>query len=729
MSGQNKVSCLALLVLICIAGCKSSKTVITLNPDGSGTLVLNIDYDRATDEQRDKFRKQLGYEGFSCGFEEDRFRPLFPEPHFTINEYKFDTKKLTVYAKISFTDINRLLVKKNADILDLKGLDFSIDNSKVAFTIKTDSKGGIEAMMRKDNEALPVIREIVILNAKTKESVRFYEEKGPDTPAADWSGSLAMKGHTIERTIIKHNFAGYPVIKLDGRIHEARWSLHKTARSDWSNLDVTVEVAMPLSKGITYIGWSEPVLLSGRYVPRQETELTSTFRNMSRKFINNFSPKPKGNHFMLPLEFNFPALPASAITDSVVRLKAIRAMGGKQYKLGRIEPETKYEAGGISFKSKKAKENRLDFSIKGNVASVKRFVFHTKRGSRFTLRESSSSSSANGGSIGLRTFIPLDKGDVYVELYEPIDYVWLDIAVPEIDFENTPGKAAKSAKNTGLRKTIATELDQPLEKLDEEVFASRENMAAFFKSIPDEKLLAAVAQVVDSEYMPDTGNEQRMWYQNIVVKEVGSRKEYVKGNGKQIAEKLFSLQMYLPSAKKGLVKFLPTNLRLGSYIRDKVVATIEQGNYQVANNGYFSDGITASEREVLTKAFYAAPSPYSAGILDILLDSRNFEADFADEVLKDESLSQYLRKKALEAIFERGNIKDLSFVKQFIENSKMRWVAVPALWSLVRSVGRDNTIDVMKQRINPLFPILQDLAEYPNSQQNYAVKILDKLGN
>ena len=729
MSDQNKFSCLVLLMLICIAGCKSSKTVITLNPDGSGTLVLNIDYDRATDEQRDKFRKQLGSEGFSCGFEEDSFRPLFPEPHFTISKYKFDTKKLTVYAKISFTDINRLLVKKSADILDLKGLDFSVDNSKVTFTVKTDSNSGMGAMVRKGNEALPVIREIVIINGQTKESIRFYEEKGPDTPAGEWSGSHDMKVHTIKRTIIKRNFAGYPVIKLDGKIHDASWSLHKVSRSDFSKLQLAVESAIPQSKDKTYIEWSKPVLLSGQYVPEQETDLTSNCQNTSRKFINNFSPKPKGNHFMLPLEFDFPALPAPAITNSVVRVKALRAMDSKLYKLGRIEPETKYEAGGISFKSDKAKNNSLRFSIKGNIGSVKSFIFQTERGSRFTLDQNSRSAGRNGGSLGLRTFIPLDKGDVYVELYEPTDYVWLDIAVPEIDFENTPGKAAKSATNAGLRKTIATELDQPLEELDEEVFASRENMAAFFKSIPDEKLLAAVAQVVDSEYMPDTGNEQRMWYQNIVVKEVGSRKEYVKGNGKQIAEKLFSLQMYLPSAKKGLVKFLPTNLRLGSYIRDKVVATIEQGNYQVAHSGYFSDGITASERKVLTRAFYAAPSPYSAGILDILLDSRNFEADFADEVLKDESLSRYLRKKALEAIFERGNIKDLSFVKQIIENSKMRWVAVPALWSLVRSAGRDNTIEVMKQRINPLLPILQDLAEYPNSQQNYAVKILDKLGN
>jgi len=360
MSGQNKIPYLVLLVLICTAGCKRSKTVITVNPDGSGTVILNIDFDRATDEQRNKFREQLASEGFSCGFEEDRFRPLFPEPHFTIRKYKFDTKKLTVHAEIGFTDINRLLVEKNADKLDLKGLDFSIDNSKVTFTVKTDSDSGAEAMMRKDNEALPVIREIVIINAKTKESVRFYEEKGPDTPAADWSGSLGMKGHTIKRNRIKRNFAGYPVIKLDGNIRDAGWSLHKTSRSDFSRLKVAVEAAIPQGKDKTYIGWSEPVLLSGRYVPEQETELTSNCRNMSRNFINNFSPKPKGRHFMLPLEFNFPALPASAITDSVVRLKALRATGGKQYKLGRIEPEKMYEAGGITFKSKKAKENRLE---------------------------------------------------------------------------------------------------------------------------------------------------------------------------------------------------------------------------------------------------------------------------------------------------------------------------------------------------------------------------------
>jgi len=545
MSGLNKIPYLFLLALICIAGCKKSKTVITLNSDGSGTVVLNVDFDRATDEQRKKFREQLKSENFSCGYEEDRFRPLFPEPHFTIKKYKFDTKKLTVYAKINFTDINRLLVKKNADKLDLKGFDFSIDDSKIAFTVKTDGDGGIEAMMRKGSESLPVIREIVIISGKTKKNVRFYEEKGPDTPPADWSGSLDMKGHTIERNIIKHNFAGYPLIKLEGEIREAEWSLHKTASSDFSNLDVTVEPAIPQSKGITYIKWSEPVLLSGQYVPEQKTELTNNCRNMSRKFVNNFSPKPKVNHFLLPLEFNFPALQASAITDSVVRLKALRAMGSKQYKLGRIEPEKKYEAGGMSFKSKKTKrDNRLDFAIKGNVDSVKSIIFRTKRGSRFTLKERSRSSRASGGSIEAETFIPPNEGAVYVELYDPIDYVWLDIAVREIDFENPPD-----------------------------------------------------------------------------------------------------------------------------------------------------------------------------------------EADFAGKVVKDKSLHQSARKKALDEIFRRGNVEDLSLVRQFIEDPQTRWSAVQALLNLVNSIGRNNTVDVMKQRFKPLIPILQDLAEYPNSQQKYAVKILDKLGN
>jgi len=301
--------------------------------------------------------------------------------------------------------------------------------------------------------------------------------------------------------------------------------------------------------------------------------------------------------------------------------------------------------------------------------------------------------------------------------------------VPAIDFENPAVDAATPAESTSLRKPIADELDDKIEGLDKEVFASEQNMAEFFKSVPDEKLLSAVLQVADSEYMPNTGNDQRMWYQNIVSKEVGGRKEYLERNGRQIAEKLLAMQMYLPDAKKGLVTYLPTNLHLGSYIRDKVVAAVEQGNYQIIQSAYFSEGVTASEREVLTKAFYTAPYRYSGGILNVLLDSKNFEADFAGEVLKDESLNQYLRKKALDAIFERGNFKDLSFVKQLIGNPKMRRTAVQALLNLVNSLARDNTVDVMMQRLKPLLPMLQDLAEYPNSQQKDAVKILDKLGN
>ncbi|MCF7956648.1 MAG: hypothetical protein K9M75_12665 [Phycisphaerae bacterium] len=727
MSAQkNRVLCL-LSILICMAGCKSSKTIITVNPDGSGTVVLDINFDRATDEQRDKFRQQLGSEGFSCDFQEEKFRPWFPEPHFTIKNYKFDTEKLTVHAEISFTDINRLLVKKNAQLLEMSGLDFSSVKDALNFSIKRKAASGMGSMVRKGEKASPTIREIVIVNGHTKESVRFYHETDPNSVAGQWDDSLEIKGHTIERKQIKRNFAGYPVVKLDARIHEASWSLHKTSRSDMSDLGITVEAAIPQDKGITYVGWSEPVLLSGGYVPEQEMELTNTCQNLSRNFINNFSPKPKSNHFMLPLEFNFPTLPATSISDSVVRVKALRARGSKLYKLGKIKPETKYEAGGMSFTSDKAKNNYLTFSIKGDVGVVKSFVFQTERGSRFMLDESSSSVSRDGGSLGVRTVFPLDKGDVYVELYETIDYAWLDVLVPAIDFEKKAIVTTKPGKSVDLRKAIAAELDEPLEGLDKEVFANKVNMAGFFKSLPDEKLLAAVAQVVDSEYMPDTGNEQRLWYQNIVRKEISSRKKYMENNGKQIAEKLFSLQMYLPAAKKDLVKYLPTNLKLGSYLRDKVLAAIEQGDYLSANIGYFSGGITASERRILTKALYLAPGIYSWAILDILLDPKYVELNFAEEVLKNENLDQVMRSKALGAVFKHGDLTDLSFVKDYIEDPKMRQSVVQAIWDFVRYVNTANDIVVMKEKIKPLLPLLQDLADYPNSQQRDAKRILDKL--
>ena len=123
MSGQNKVLCLVLSLLILIAGCKSSKIIIKINPDGSGTVVYDLNFDRATKEQRDKLRKRLASDSFSTDFQEDKFRPHFPKPHFTIKEYKFDKENLTVHAELTFKDINRLLVDKNAELLDIQGLD------------------------------------------------------------------------------------------------------------------------------------------------------------------------------------------------------------------------------------------------------------------------------------------------------------------------------------------------------------------------------------------------------------------------------------------------------------------------------------------------------------------------------------------------------------------------------------------------------------------------------
>ena len=109
MSDQNRILCLMLVGIACIAGCKSSKTVITVNPDGSGTIVYDMNFDRATEDQRDKLRKHFASENFSSDFQEDKFRPWFTEPHFTIDKYEFDIENLTLHVEISFTDINRLL--------------------------------------------------------------------------------------------------------------------------------------------------------------------------------------------------------------------------------------------------------------------------------------------------------------------------------------------------------------------------------------------------------------------------------------------------------------------------------------------------------------------------------------------------------------------------------------------------------------------------------------------
>lgn len=163
-------------------GCYENETIIKLNPDGSGIIATNTNFDNATEEQRQQIKSLLDQPNTQSDFDEDKMKEKFPSPYFEIIELVEDKEALHFKSAIKFTDINRLLVVDSKNV-QLKGLDFEVHGDELIFKITRSSQQSgfgenvkFKGTMDKFAKNIYPKETVNIVNAKTNDFVTFFHE-------------------------------------------------------------------------------------------------------------------------------------------------------------------------------------------------------------------------------------------------------------------------------------------------------------------------------------------------------------------------------------------------------------------------------------------------------------------------------------------------------------------------------------------------------------------------
>ncbi|NQT21085.1 MAG: hypothetical protein HQ592_15360 [Planctomycetes bacterium] len=729
---RNRWTCLAALAVLCLSGCLSVETVITLNPDGSGEVALSADLDRATEEQRAQIRKRSEDTNMTLPLGEAELKEACPAPHFEIIERKEDTEALKFQAKIAFKDINRLLTDKTLRMLGLKGFDFKVDGDDIVFSLKEEPED--RQMGFVPENAAPPTRRIRVVNAKTKKTVEFYQEISQKAKLADWTGRLAMKGHTIKRTAVRNNFADYPVVKLtDAKIIEAHWNIRKGFMGR-SCLSMGVDVALPATDNMTYVSWSEPALLEGGYLPDAPARLPERSRDRNGEFNSKFQSVPAG-YFRLPLELVISPRPVKGTTPVKVRLKALRGTGTQRWEIGTVKPNTEYTAGPLKIKTDPLKDNELAFDIEGPAEQYKGAVYRSARGNEFALKEGWRSRMGRGrATMQYEALFPLNKGTIILETFRKTEYCWLDIEIPALDFSESKNKieAAAPPWKQRLRKELPEAFETPVPGLDDDVFAGEGEMKAFVRRVPDNLLASALIQMAAHEKM-----ELQAWnwrrYDALFTATMRKRKGYLDAENKTVARHLFVLFGALPEEHCTNAAYLINNLRLRPFVRKEALEQVKKGNHRFARRSFFRGPLTTDERDALKGAFHTVSDAMQAdGILDMLCDGDDADLKLAQEVLRNKAQDPLVRTSALHAVLRQKKDYPFELVLPYLMEEAMRTNTLMATHNwlaayLRRESPDEDELKNLREAAEPLMSLLKDFGEqirkFPSSR-NHAKEIV-----
>ena len=199
-----------------------------------------------------------------------------------------------------------------------------------------------------------------------------------------------------------------------------------------SYLDLELKAAMPTSGDSEYpkyLGFDDVYLLSGKYSDGSDVELVETWAKGFRAFNdeNNLAGK---NNFKLPVYLSFPTSPVEGLESARIRIRLLRGKNLKRVELGPIQSEHTYEQSPFNITTGNLSRDDLSLEIKGPVNQINRFLVKTKRGNVFPMKESSWTRSDDHGSVRYWKFLPLSNLTLIAEIYDSVEYTWLDIDVP-----------------------------------------------------------------------------------------------------------------------------------------------------------------------------------------------------------------------------------------------------------------------------------------------------------
>jgi len=715
----NIFICLALILIL--VGCYQTESTIEINPDGSGVITSTLNFDNATEEQRQQIKAMMSRPNTSSSFNRASMEKDFPSPYFEIVEV------------IKFMDINRLLAVHTQSI-NLNGVDFEVEGDRLIFTIEKSSQqtgfGPAMQLTRRGGGLGTNIypkETITFVGENSKDFIEYsHEYKGDDVnKEIKWKDGIIISGNTIKRNIIKYNFAAHPVLNpTEAECIKAAWNRTKQPKSTMSQsyLDLELKAAMPSSRDTKYLGFDEVYLLSGRYSDGGDVALVETWAKGFRAFNdeNNLAGK---NNFKLPVYLSFPTSPVEGLVSAKIRIRLLRGKDLKRIELGPIQSEHTYEKAPFIITTGNLGRDDLSLEIKGPVNQINRFLVKTKRGNIFSMKESSWTRSDDHGSVRYWKFLPLSNLTLIAEIYDSVEYTWLDIDVPTLKL--TPERKKRVADKK-IDENVGREKQEKQVTLPVDLFKNKSTFENYWTSLADNEVVPSLLEVSGRMEQLKENDTIYYWYQSGLVKKLKERKGFFETNKERIARSLFTLFLTMPDQNGNTaIAYFLTNGALTEFIRDDALEAVKSGKLKNGIDTIFKGKLSGKEREVFHDVFQK--SDYWVESLEILkLLTRGPKPDIAlaQRALDDKGQSIHVHQRALEVLIDRKTGFSSSDLKPYILHSDMRDWTLNAISNRLGNYGSSNQISKEKliTILKPLIPVFEDLAEQEDQYKADAPK-------
>ncbi len=726
----------ALFLAFAMTGCFQTESTIEINPDGSGVITSTLNFDNATEEQRQQIKAMMTRPSASSNFNLASFEKDFPSPYFEILELEDDQENLRFKSVIKFKDINRLLAVDTQSI-NLNGVDFEVEADKLIFKIdkpaqQTDFGSGMQFSRKgggSDTNIYPK-ETIRFVDANSRDLIEYsHEHKGDDLKKdIKWKDDITISGNTIKRNIIKYNFADYPVLNpVKAELIKAAWSRTKQPKimTSQSYLDLELKAAMPTSEDSEYpkyLGFDDVYLLSGKYSDGSDVELVETWAKGFRVFNdeNNLAGK---NSFKLPVYLSFPTSSVEGLESTRIRIRLLSGKALKSIELGPIKPEHIYEQVPFKITTGNLRMDDLSLEIKGPVNQINRFLVKTKRGNVFPIKESSWTRSDDHGSVRYWKFLPLNNLTLIAEIYDSVEYTWLDVDIPTL-------KLSREIENDVVHEDI--NVNKGLEKqekqvqLPEDLFKDKTTFENYWTSLADDEVVPSLLEVSSKMEQLKKNDNIYYWYQAGLVKKLKERKGFFDANKTKIAKSLFKLFLTMPDQNGNTaITYFLSNGGLIELVRNDALEAVKSRKLKNGIDTIFNEDLSAEERDIFNDVF--EKSDYwveSLEVLKLLTRGSNADIALAQRTLDEKTQSIHVRQCALEVLIDQKSDFSSSDLKPYILHTDMRDWTLNAISNRLGNYGSSNQISKEKliSILKPLIPVFEDLTEQEDQYKADAPK-------
>ncbi len=711
---------ICITLVLALPSCYQVESTIKLNPDGSGVLTSLLNFDNATEEQREQIKAMLARPNASTNLDRASLQKDFPPPYFEILALESDQENLRFKSVIKFYDINRLLAV-NTEKSNLNGVDFEAEGDRLTFTIERSSQqSGLSSALQftrmgggLDTNRYPK-ETIRFVDMKSEDFIEFsHEYRGNDADKQiKWKDELTIPGNRIKRNIIKYNFADYPLLEpVKVGFIEAAWNRSKQPKSTVSQsyLELELRVAMPSDQGATYLGFDDLYLLSGSYSESREVELIETWSKGFHSF-NDESNLAGKSSFKLPLYLSFPTSPVEALDPTRIRIRLLRGKNLHRVDLGPIRSEHTYEQPPFTITTGNLDREDLSLEIKGPVNQINRFLVKTKRGNLFPIKESSWTRGGDHGTVRYWKFLPLRNLALSAEIYDSVEYTWLDVEVPKLPL--SPEKRIRIVRKENEER----ESKESRVKLPDDLYRDRATFENYWESLTDDEVVPSLLEVSTKMELLKENDAIYSWYQADLVKKLKERKEFFESNRSEIAKSLFNLFLTMPDQNGNTaIAYFLSNGDLTELIRDEALEAVKSRKLKNGIDRFFKGELSAMERSTFQEVFKR--SDYWVESLEILkLLTRGVNADIAlaKRALDDKGQSIHVRQYALEVLMDRNSDFSPSDLKPYVLDPDMRDWTLNAINNRLGNYSSSNQISKEKliTILSPLKSLFEDLAEH-----------------